>query len=267
VLKDSETEALDQVGDRSATYPAKVIVVIPAFNSEETIGQVIDHIPRDLVSEVVVVDDGSRDATYDEALRKKAIVLRHAENLGYGGAQKTLYREALSRNADVVVLLHDDLQYAPELLPEITRPIMAGEADVVLGTRQQMLQGGMPLWRFIGNRLLTLLENLALNQDLSEYHTGYRAFSARALRSVDLSSLSNDFHFDSQILFSFVDKGARIAEVRIPTVYGEGSSSITPIKSLKYGFSIISTILKRLYHSPSVRRNRRVSFCESSPRS
>jgi len=192
------------------------------------------------------VDDGSRDGTYEAALRKKAVVLKHARNLGYGAGQKTLFKEALKRDAHVVVVLHDDLQYPPELIPQMSAPIMRDGGDVVLGTRRRMIQGGMPLWRFLGNRFLTFIENLALDQQLTEYHTGYRSFSAKALNSIDFDSLSNDFDFDSQIIFRMIERGMKIVEVPIPTVYGIGSSSIAPARAVKYGIQIILMVLKRL---------------------
>lgn len=228
--------------------PSKIIVVIPAFNSQETVGQVIDMIPRPPVSEVIVVDDGSLDETYERAIGRKAVALKHPRNLGYGAAQKTLFKEALRRKADAVVLLHDDLQYSPALIPQLCAPIMRGEADVVLGTRRSMIHGGMPIWRYIGNRVLTFVENFVLHLQLTEFHTGYRVFSARALSSLDFDSLSNDFNFDSQIIFALVDKGINIVETPIPTLYGEGSSSIHPFKAVKYGIQILLMALKRILH-------------------
>jgi glycosyltransferase involved in cell wall biosynthesis len=227
---------------------SRIIAVIPAFNSEETVGHVIDRIPRPPVSETIVVDDGSLDATHKVASSRDVVVLRHLQNLGYGAAQKTLFKEAMKRNANIVVLLHDDLQYPPELIPQMCAPIVAHYGDVVLGTRRRMIHGGMPIWRFIGNRILTSLENFALHLQLTEFHTGYRAFSAEALGSLDYDSLSNDFDFDSQIIFELVGKGFKIVEIPIPTIYGQGSSSIHPFKAVKYGIHIVLMAMKRILH-------------------
>src|SRR3989338_2701223 len=181
----------------------KIIVVLPAYNAEKTIERTYREIPKDIVDEVILVDDHSYDKTAEAARKLNIPVVVHAQNLGYGGNQKTCYREALKRGADIVVMLHPDYQYPPKLVTGMAALIASGVFDVVLGSRilgGYALKGGMPIYKYVSNRFLTLFENILTGQKLSEYHTGYRAFSRKVLLDIPLLENSDDFVFDNQIL-------------------------------------------------------------------
>ena len=221
----------------------KVVVVLPAYNAAKTLGQTYREIPFDLVDEVVVVDDASRDNTLDLA---KSIGIRHAirheRNKGYGGNQKTCYKKALELGADIVVMLHPDYQYTPKLLPAIISVIGNDVYPVVFGSRilgNGALDGGMPLYKYIANRLLTFVQNMLLGQKLSEYHTGYRAFNREVLQSIDLEACNDDFIFDNEMVSQIFYKGFRIAEVTCPTKYFDEASSINFSRSVKYGLGCL----------------------------
>ncbi len=230
---------------KPAPRPA-VVVVLPAYNAARTLVRTFRDIPRDVVDDVILVDDASQDDTVEIARLLNLKVIRHDKNLGYGGNQKTCYRAALEAGADIVVMVHPDYQYDPTLIPEMIAPIQRGEADCVLGSR--MLQkggasaGGMPIYKQIGNRLLTLIENAILGQRLSEYHTGYRAYSRRLLMCVPFGQNSNNFVFDTEIIIQVLVAGFCIKEIPIPTRYFAHASSVDFFKSVQYGFAI----LKRL---------------------
>lgn len=221
----------------------KVIAVMPAYNAAKTLAKTIKDIPAKTVDEIILVDDHSKDDTSKVAMQLGLTVIKHPQNRGYGGNQKTCYTIALSNDADVVVMIHPDYQYDSSLTKEMVAPIIAGRFDVMLGsrirTRAEALAGGMPLYKYIGNRFLTLVENLILGQNLSEYHTGFRAFHRRVLEKLPFHKYSDDFVFDSQVLFGAIANNERIGEVAVPVRYFEEASSINFIRSCIYGLSIL----------------------------
>jgi len=225
----------------------KVIVVMPAYNAEHTLERTYGEIPLDYVDEVLLVDDASSDDTLKVAKRLGIAVVIHPQNLGYGANQKTCYLEALKRGADIVVMVHPDYQYTPKLIMAMTAMIASGIYDVVLGSRilcQHPLKGGMPLYKYISNRFLTLVQNLMIGEKLSEYHTGYRAFHRRVLESLPLGANSNDFVFDNQFLTQTAFFGFRIGEISCPTKYFPEASSINFKRSLEYGLGVLGTSFK-----------------------
>lgn len=223
----------------------KVIVVLPAYNAEKTLEKTYNEIPFDIVDEVVLVDDASSDNTSTLA---KAIgithVIRHEKNKGYGGNQKTCYQTALKLNADIVIMLHPDYQYTPLLITAMVSIIANDLYPVVLGSRilgKGARKGGMPLYKYFFNRMLTLTQNFLMNQKLSEYHTGYRAFSAEVLKNINFQANSDDFVFDNQMLAQIFYKGFEIGEITCPTKYFEEASSINFKRSVTYGLGVLST--------------------------
>jgi len=230
-------------------HEKKVIVVMPAYNAARTLEMTYKEIPLDVVDEVILVDDASRDDTAAKATELGIHTIIHGENRGYGGNQKTCYAEALSKGADVVVMVHPDYQYSPRLITAMASMVVSGHYDVVLASRilgGQALKGGMPLYKYIANRLLTLAENLALGVKLSEYHTGYRAFSRRVIETLPLEANSDDFVFDNEMLAQAVYFGFQIGEISCPTKYFEDASSINFRRSVTYGFGVLATSLKFL---------------------
>lgn len=221
----------------------KVIAVMPAFNAAKTLRKTVLDIPEGVVDEIILVDDGSSDSTIIEAKKLGLTIVEHPMNRGYGGNQKTCYTLALSNKADVVVMIHPDYQYDSSLTAEMVNPILSGRFDVMLGsrirTRSEALAGGMPSYKYFGNRFLTLVENLILGQNLSEYHTGFRAFSSRSLKQLPFHRYSDDFVFDSQVLFGAIANKARIGEVAVPVRYFKEASSINFLRSCIYGLSIL----------------------------
>lgn len=227
----------------------KIVVVMPAYNAEKTLRRTWNELPHDIVDEVVVVDDASGDSTAQVAQSLGAHTIVHRENRGYGANQKTCYRKALDLEADVVVMIHPDYQYSPRLVTAMASMIVSDHYDVVLGSRilgGNTLKGGMPLYKYIANRLLTLAENLALGAKLSEYHTGFRAYSRTVLETLPLGKNSDDFVFDNEILVQAVFFGFRIGEISCPTRYFEDASSINFRRSIKYGIGVLSTSAKFL---------------------
>ncbi|MDO1447672.1 glycosyltransferase family 2 protein [Rhodocytophaga aerolata] len=225
----------------------KVVIVLPAYNAALTLEQTYREIPFDIVDEVVLVDDASRDNTM-EVGRKLGIThrIRHEVNKGYGGNQKTCYKKALELKADIVVMLHPDYQYTPKLITAMVAIIGQDLYPVVFGSRilgKGALKGGMPLYKYIANRFLTLSQNLLMNKKLSEYHTGYRAFSAEVLHAIDFTHNSNDFIFDNQMIAQIFYKGYEIAEVTCPTKYFEEASSINFSRSVTYGLGVLKVSL------------------------
>lgn len=223
----------------------KLIVVMPAYNASKTLKRTYNDLPHDIVDEVILVDDNSRDNTVKSAedLNIQTII-SHNQNLGYGGNQKTCYIAALERGADIVVMIHPDYQYTPKLCGAMAHMIASGIYDVCLGSRilgNETLRGGMPIWKYVSNRALTMFENIMLGIKLSEYHTGYRAFSSKVLRNLPLEANSNDFVFDNQMLAQCAKFKFRIGEVSCPTVYEPESSSISFKRSVKYGFGVLET--------------------------
>jgi glycosyltransferase involved in cell wall biosynthesis len=229
----------------------KVVVVMPAYNAERTLEQTFKEIPFDLVDEVVLVDDASKDSTAELA-RQIGIrhVIKHDHNKGYGGNQKTCYKKALELNADIVIMLHPDYQYTPKLLTAMISIIGNDVYPVVFGSRilgKGALKGGMPFYKYVFNRFLTLSQNILINQKLSEYHTGYRAFSAKVIRSLNLEANSDDFVFDNQMVSQIFYKGYDIGEVTCPTKYFDEASSINFSRSLKYGLGCLKVSLIHMF--------------------
>lgn len=221
----------------------RLVVVLPAYNAEQTLERTVAAVPDGLVDEFLLVDDASRDDTVQVAQRLGLPVIVHPENRGYGANQKTCYRAAVERGADIVVMLHPDYQYSPRLIGAMAWLVASGEFDVVMGSRilgKGALSGGMPLYKYIANRFLTLVENLLLGVKLSEYHTGYRAFSREVLTTLPIERNSDDFVFDNQMLVQAVAAGFRIGEISCPTRYFAEASSINFRRSVKYGFGVLA---------------------------
>lgn len=226
----------------------RIVVVLPAYNAAETIEKTFNEIPFDIVDEVVLVDDCSTDNTVEVAQRVgiKHIV-SHDTNMGYGGNQKSCYAKALALNADIVIMLHPDYQYTPKLIHSMSYLIANGVYEMVIGSRilgRGALKGGMPKYKYVANRLLTFTQNVLMHQKLSEYHTGYRAFSAKVLNAINMDANSDDFVFDNQFMAQVFFKGFEIAEVTCPTKYFEEASSINFRRSCKYGFGVLGTSMK-----------------------
>lgn len=226
----------------------KIVVVLPAYNAALTLERTYNEIPFDMVDEVVLVDDHSKDNTAEMG-RKLGIrhVIRHEQNKGYGGNQKTCYNKALELGADIVIMLHPDYQYTPKLIPSMCYIIANDLYPVVLGSRilgKGALRGGMPMYKYIFNRFLTLFENILIGQKLSEYHTGYRAFSGEVLRKINFNANSDDFVFDNEMLSQIFMKGYEIAEITCPTKYFEEASSINFSRSMKYGRGVLRVSLQ-----------------------
>jgi glycosyltransferase involved in cell wall biosynthesis len=219
----------------------KIIVVMPAYNAEKTLERTVAEVPS-LVDEIIVVDDRSTDDTVGTARRLGLHTIQHERNRGYGGNQKTCYLEALRHGADIVVMVHPDYQYTPKLIPALAHCITSGLYDVALGSRilgGRALQGGMPLYKYIANRFLTATENLLIGQKLSEYHTGYRAFSRRVLETLPLNENDEGFVFDNQMLVQAAYFGFDIAEVTCPTLYFDEASSVAFGRSVQYGIGVL----------------------------
>lgn len=232
----------------------KIGVLIVAYNAEDTLARVLDRIPQDFaqqIESILVCDDASTDSTHEVGLEYKngsklpLTIVRHEINLGYGGNQKTGYQWALEKNLDAVILLHGDGQYAPEYLPQMVEPITSGQADVVFGSRMitqgGARKGGMPLYKYVGNKILTYLQNRLAKVSLTEWHSGYRAYSVSALRKVNFMKNSDYFDFDSQIILQMIGARQRITEIEIPTFYGD---EISRVNGVKYGLKILIHTLK-----------------------
>ncbi|GIU82406.1 MAG: glycosyltransferase family 2 protein [Acidobacteria bacterium] len=229
----------------------KIIVVLPAYNAEKTLEKTVAEIPRDIIDEILLVDDGSSDKTVSLAKNLDLTVFTHEQNFGYGRNQKTCYREALKRNADIVVMVHPDYQYSPKLIVPMASMIAYGEYDVVLGSRilgNTALKGGMPLYKYIANRFLTFVQNILVGQKLSEYHTGFRAFRREVLEKLPLEENSDDFVFDNEIICQAIFFGYRIGEISCPTRYFPEASSINFRRSVKYGLGVLATSVKFRLH-------------------
>ncbi|MEL7171398.1 MAG: glycosyltransferase family 2 protein [Pseudomonadota bacterium] len=222
----------------------RVCVVLPAYNAAATLRATYRDLPMDVVDDVILVDDASPDNTVEVAEDLGIFVVRHPQNLGYGGNQKTCYETALKRGADIVVMVHPDYQYSPKLVTAMSSMIASGEFDVVLGSRILgigALAGGMPIYKYIANRCLTFAQNVMLSHKLSEYHTGYRAWSRKVLEELPLEKNSNDFVFDNQMLSQAIFMRYRVGEISCPTRYFEDASSINFPRSVKYGLGCLST--------------------------
>ncbi len=231
-------------------FGKKICVVLPAYNAEKTLLQTVDEIPTEYIDDVILVDDASTDQTSQKGKELGLYTVIHEQNIGYGGNQKTCYSHALRRGADVVVMLHPDYQYTPKLLVAMSSLIASGQYDIVLGSRilsEGALKGGMPFYKYLANRFLTFFQNVLLRKKLSEYHTGYRAFSREVLETLPLHQNSDDFIFDNQMLAQAIYAGFNIGEVSCPTKYFDDSSSINLRRSIIYGLGVLKvSILYRL---------------------
>ncbi len=224
----------------------KIIAVLPAYNAEKTLYKTLADIPKEWVDEIILVDDCSSDKTYQLALKAGLKAIKHQKNLGYGGNQKTCYQEALKAGADIVIMIHPDHQYDPRLVPDLLLPLIRGDAEAVFGSRMMRpggaLAGGMPYWKYLANIFLTKLENLILGLKLTEYHSGFRAYSKRALEQINFLANSDDFVFDTEIIIQLKLKGLKIQEVPISTRYFKEASMIGLKKSIIYGLSILKNL-------------------------
>ena len=236
-----------------------VVVVMPAYNAEKTIEKTYRDIPRGFVDKVIVVDDASKDNTVEISRKLGLKVVVHRKNKGYGGNQKTCYKEALKDNADIVVMLHPDYQYDSTKIPKLIKPISEGKKDFMLGSRMLgdgALKGGMPVWKFFGNKMLTLFENFVLGLSLSEYHSGLRAYSRNFLTKIPYEFNSDDFVFDQEIIAQAVVFGFRdrIGEIGIPTRYFKEASTIKLKRAFKYGWATLETLMKFILHKTGIKK-------------
>lgn len=235
------------------TRTQRIIAVLPAYNAARTLERTVADIPREWIDDLILVDDASSDETVTIARKLGIPTIVHPRNRGYGGNQKTCYAAALERGADVVIMVHPDHQYDPKLIPLLLRPILDGRADVVFGSRMMIPEnarrGGMPWWKFLGNRMLTILANARLGIKLTEYHSGFRAYSRSVLESLPLQENSDGFVFDTEIILQILQRGFRIAEVPIATRYFPEASSVGFRKSVTYGLAILKRL--RRYRKPA----------------
>jgi len=237
-----------------------VTVVLPAYNAEPTLKKTYQEIPFDIVDHVILVDDLSDDRTVEVA-KELGIknIIKHPKNKGYGGNQKTCYNTALDLKSDIVVMLHPDYQYTPKLIPSMCYLIANNVYPVVLGSRilgKGAIKGGMPFYKYLANRFLTLSQNILMGQKLSEYHTGYRAFSREVLESIDFNTNSDDFVFDNQMLAQILYAGYEIAEITCPTKYFDEASSINIPRSIKYGMGVLGVSLGYFFHRLGIARSK-----------
>jgi glycosyltransferase involved in cell wall biosynthesis len=239
----------------------KVVIVMPAYNAARTLERTYRDIPHELIARVILVDDVSRDDTVAVARQLGLDVIIHRQNLGYGGNQKTCYDAALEAGADAVVMLHPDYQYDATRIPALVAPILAGEKDLMLGSRflGDPLAGGMPKWKYVSNRFLTTAENLAFGLHLSEYHTGFRAYSRHLLESIPYRLNSDDFVFDQELVAQAVALGMRVGEIAVPTRYFEEASSVNFRRSVVYGLSTLRVVLRFMLHRMRLRRSRKLA--------
>ena len=238
----------------------KIVVVMPAYNASKTLKQTFEEIPFSIVDDVILVDDNSKDDTIAEA-NSLGIqhIIKHNENKGYGGNQKTCYTEALKLGADIIIMLHPDYQYSPRLIESMAYLIANDVYPVVFGSRilgKGALKGGMPIYKYVANRFLTLFENLMLNQKLSEYHTGYRAFSSKVLQNINFNECSDNFIFDNEIIAQIFHKNYEIAEITCPTKYFPEASSINLKSSLRYGIGVLKVSLLYRLHKWKIKKYR-----------
>jgi len=235
----------------------KVIVIMPAYNAEKTLARCVADVPREWVDEIILTDDASQDRTVEIARELGLHVLVHDKNRGYGANQKTCYREALHRGADIVVMIHPDHQYDPTVIPQLITPLLNEKCDAVFGSRMlggKPLEGGMPRWKYLANIFLTALENAVFYMYLTEYHSGLRAYSRRYLETVNFYLNSDDFVFDSEIIAQGVIQGMRIKEIPIQTRYFEEASQIGFWRSVIYGLSILKTLFKFKLHVKGIKK-------------
>jgi glycosyltransferase involved in cell wall biosynthesis len=246
-------------GGQARGKKPRVVVVMPAYNAAQTVAKTHGDLPKEIVDKVILVDDASQDETPEIGRRLGLDVIVHMQNKGYGGNQKTCYIEALSAGADIIVMVHPDNQYDATRLEAMIQPIIDGKADLVLGSRllegrSATLSGGMPIWKYVSNRFLTTVENLSLGTNLSEAHTGFRAYSRRLLSTIPFLLNSDDFVFDSEVIAQTVAFGFKIAEVPVPTRYFPEASSVNFRRSVIYGLSTLNVARKYLLHRLGLRR-------------
>jgi glycosyltransferase involved in cell wall biosynthesis len=236
----------------------KIVVVMPAYNAALTLEKTYTDIPKEWVDEIILVDDFSRDETVEIARSLPLKVITHSYTIGYGGNQKTCYLQALKDGADIIVMLHPDHQYDPRIIPDIVKPLLKGEADAVFASRMlgNPLKGGMPLYKFVANKILTFLENKVMGLNLSEYHTGYRAYSRRVLEKIPFLLNSNDFVFDNEIIVQLIHFGFKIKEVPVRTHYGRDSSTVGFVTSVRYGFGVLWTMIRYILHRLGIKQYR-----------
>ena len=238
----------------------KVIAVLPAYNAERTLEATYDDIPQDWVDEILLVDDCSRDRTVEIAHRLGIKVVEHKKNRGYGGNQKTCYRTAMdTMGGEIMVMVHPDHQYDPKIIPELVKPLLRGEADAVFGSRMlggRPIEGGMPKWKYFANLFLTMVENATFYVYLSEYHSGFRAYSKRFLDTVNFEANSDNFVFDTEIIAQAVAKGLKITEVPIRTRYFDEASQVGFWRGVRYGLSILKTMFFYKLHKKGIYTHR-----------
>lgn len=235
----------------------KIVIIMPAYNAAKTLEKTYRDIPKGMAQEIILVDDNSRDETVKLAKKLKLKVFVHPTNLGYGGNQKTCYWEALKSDPDIIVMIHPDYQYDASLVPDLVKPIIDSRFDIMLGSRirgrREALEGGMPLYKYLANRFLTVLGNIVLGLNLSEYHTGFRAYTSKVLRTLPFQRFSNDFVFDQEILISAIAAGFKIGEIAVPVRYFPEASSINFPRSVRYGLMTLLSLLKYILHSLGIR--------------
>lgn len=250
------TKKLKDKSDPQKSRMERIIVVMPAYNAEKTLEKTYRAIPKGVADEIIVVDDDSHDRTVKVAKKLGLKTFQHISNLGYGGNQKTCYREGLKLKGTVIVMIHPDYQYDASLTQELVRPLVQKRFDIMLGsrirTRAEALAGGMPLYKYIANRMLSFIENTFLGLNLSEYHTGFRAFRREVLTTLPLDKFSNDFVFDQEILVSAVSLGFKIGETPVPVRYFKEASSINLSRSIIYGLGILLLMAKYFLHKQGV---------------
>jgi len=235
----------------------KITVVMPAYNAEKTLIKTYEEIDKNIVDEIILTDDASKDNTVELARKLNLKTIVHENNKGYGGNQKTCYEVALRGNPDIIIMLHPDYQYSPKLIPAMAYLIAVDEYDVVFASRilgRGALKGGMPLYKYVANRVLTFIENIFLGQKLTEYHTGYRAYKSEVLKNIPFLKNSDDFVFDNEIIAQITYFGYRIAEISCPTKYFPEASSINFKRSVKYGFGVLATMIKYVLHKSHIKK-------------
>ncbi len=250
---------VDEMKKEMPAHKQKVVAVLPAYNAAKTLERTVADIPRDSVDEIILVDDNSKDNTVKIAKKIGLTVYKHEKNLGYGGNQKTCYSKAIERGADIVVMVHPDYQYDPKIIPQLIEPILCGEADAVFGSRMMKggtLEGGMPVWKHNANILLTAFENVVLGTYLTEYHSGFRAYSTKLLKRINFRANSDGFIFDTEIIVQALANRFKIEEVPIRTRYFEEASSIRLWPSIVYGLGIIRVMISYLLHTNGILKNK-----------
>lgn len=237
----------------------RIAIVLPAYNAEKTLQKTFEDIPRDIVDDIILTDDASKDSTVKIAKELNIHTITHLTNMGYGANQKTCYKAALERGADIVIMLHPDYQYTPKLLRAMVSMLTSGCYDVVIASRilgKSALKGGMPPYKYVANRVLTFIQNILLNAKLSEYHTGYRGWTKEVLHSLPLNKCSDDFIFDNQMLAQAIYQDYRIGEISCPTKYFKEASSINLRRSIIYGFGVLRTSVEYRLHKFGIISNK-----------